>query len=617
MFNFHSLDVDVRGRTSGLIKTFCPRCREQRKNKRDKSLSVNIDQGKGKCHYCEWAFVLDDGSKPATRGTYGNHGTSQPSATHPPKPPAHFRRPVFDGNRTQLSDRLLRWFITERCIPPQVLADMLVSEQEETMPQTGHKENCICFNYFERGQLVNIKYRDGAKNFKMVAGAELIPYNIDGILSTPEAIITEGEIDAFSFMAIGRKDTVSVPAGANRNLAWLDRFVETHFDDKKCIYLATDDDAKGRELRDELLRRLGPGRCRIVGYGPDCKDANEHLVRYGAESLRIALAQAQEIPLKGVVTATDLATELRALYENGFGPGADTGLENLDVLCTFELGRLLVVSGVPGHGKSEFVDEIVLQLCLRHNWPIAYFSPENTPVTYHLRKLAEKLTACRFQPGTGMTEAVYSQVTSYLANHVCHIQPTEDEHSTLETILQKARELVARRGIRTLVIDPLNRIEQRTPPGMTELQYISDLLNQLSAFALRQGCLVVLVAHPRKLNRNPLTQKRPVAEMYDINGSAEFFNKADFGMVVERDDEAQVVRLHVHKVKFKHLGRPGTASFVYDMVSGRYYPCRENTDPSTLPESRVCDTKYDTHTWLPEEDGDKDLFGGKETLIPQ
>lgn len=139
-------------------------------------------------------------------------------------------------------------------------------------------------------------------------------------------------------------------------------------------------------------------RCRIVHFGEGCKDANEHLVKYGAESLRICIEQAEEVPLEGIFTAEDCRDDLRSLYENGLQRGADTGWDNFDEHCTFEPRRLLVMTGRPGDGKSEFTDELVLRLCLRHEWKIAFFSPENMPIAYHLHKLAEKLTGHRFTP---------------------------------------------------------------------------------------------------------------------------------------------------------------------------------------------------------------------------
>lgn len=599
MRNFHTYHIETGGRTSGKLKTHCPQCRDRRSDKRDKSLSVDLDSGLCHCHYCQWSLYVPDEAEErerAERQQKWARNRQKQQLAH------HFHRPTFDPARLRLSESTERWLVTTRCIPQAVIEALQLTEQEVLMPATGQKERCLGFNYFEEGKLVNTKFRSigSTKHFKMVTNAELIPYHLDGILDTPEAIVTEGEFDAASFLAIGRTDVISVPSGANANLTWLDRFVESHFERKKRIYIAVDTDEAGLRLRDELLRRFGPERCRIVTYGPGCKDANEQLVRYGVDSLRIALEQAEEIPLEGAFTADDLADELLALFQNGSGPGAETGWEEFDDLCTFELQRLLVVTGIPGSGKSEWVDELVLRLCLRHDWPVAFFSPENTPIVYHLRKLAEKLTGRRFHPSPWMTEDLYQRLTRYLSDHVCHLLPKED--FSIDAILAKGRELVARRGIRILVIDPLNRLEHVVPPGQTETQYLSSMLNRLSGFATRNRCLVVLVAHPRKMNRNPLSGATPRPEMYDINGSADFYNKADFGIVIERDDALGVVRVHVDKVKFKFLGKPGVAHFSYDRVCGRYYPCQEDTNPQLPAEKRVYDAKFDNTCWLPVEE---------------
>ena len=472
------------------------------------------------------------------------------------------------------------------------------------MPQSGKKERCVCFNYFEGGQLINTKYRSGSKHFKMVQGAELIPYNIDSVLGQPSCIIHEGELDAASSLAAGFKSVISVPAGANANLMWLDRFMESHFEDKKEIIIAVDTDSAGITLREELVNRFGAERCRIVVYGPECKDANEHLVKYGAESLRIAIEQAEEIPLEGIFTAADLHSELRALYDNGFGPGADTGWEEMDKFCSYERRRLVVVTGIPGSGKSEWIDELVLRLCLRHQWKIAFFSPENVPIVYHLRKLIEKLTGHRFQRGGGISEGLMIQTERFLTDNVSHISLKGS--ATPDRVLAKARELVVRRGCRIIVLDPLNRFDHTPEPGQTETQYLSNLLNKFTEFANQYNCLVILVAHPRKMNRNPMTNTTPHPEMYDISGSADFYNKADYGIIVERDDEIGVVRVRIDKIKFKHLGHKGIATFAYDPVIGRYLPCVESEDPSVPLDKRVSEVVFDNSSWLPEND----LFGG-------
>ena len=598
MRNFANYQVDIRHRTSGVIKTICNQCLPTRHNKRDRSLRVNIDTGHCHCYHCGADFYVPDDTEEREKAERQAARKRRVAAVVP----QHFQRPVFDASKTTLSDATERWLVETRCIPQSVIAELRITEQEEFMPQFGAKERCVCFNYFEGGQLVNTKFRSGKKHFKMVQGAELIPYNIDSLIGQTSCIIHEGELDAASSIAAGFKGVISVPAGANSNLSWLDRFMETHFEDLEEIIIAVDTDSAGIRLRDELVNRLGAERCRVVAYGPDCKDANEHLVKYGLESLRIAIEQAVEVPLEGIFTAADLHGDLRALFDNVFGPGAETGWEEMDKICTCERRRNIIVTGTPGAGKSEWVDELVLRLCLRHQWKIGFFSPENIPIVYHLRKLIEKLTGHRFQNGCGMTEGLLARSEEFLAENVSHI--SLKGNATPDRVLAKARELVVRRGCRIFVFDPLNRFDHEPAPGQTETQYISNLLNKFTEFATQYNCLLILVAHPRKMNRNPTTGATPRVEMYDINGSADFYNKADYGIVVERDKEIGITRVYVDKVKFKHLGVGGVATFVYDPVNGRYLPCEESHDPAVPPEQRARNTVYDSSCWLPE----KELF---------
>ena len=598
MRNFANYQVDIRHRTSGVIKTICNQCLPTRHNKRDRSLRVNIDTGHCHCYHCGADFYVPDDTEEREKAERQAARKRRAAAVVP----QHFQRPVFDASKTTLSDATERWLVETRCIPQSVIAELRITEQEEFMPQFGAKERCVCFNYFEGGQLVNTKFRSGKKHFKMVQGAELIPYNIDSLIGQTSCIIHEGELDAASSIAAGFKGVISVPAGANSNLSWLDRFMETHFEDLEEIIIAVDTDSAGIRLRDELVNRLGAERCRVVAYGPDCKDANEHLVKYGLESLRIAIEQAVEVPLEGIFTAADLHGDLRALFDNGFGPGAETGWEEMDKICTYERRRNIIVTGTPGAGKSEWVDELVLRLCLRHQWKIGFFSPENIPIVYHLRKLIEKLTGHRFQNGCGMTEGLLARSEEFLAENVSHI--SLKGNATPDRVLAKARELVVRRGCRIFVFDPLNRFDHEPAPGQTETQYISNLLNKFTEFATQYNCLLILVAHPRKMNRNPTTGATPRVEMYDINGSADFYNKADYGIVVERDKEIGITRVYVDKVKFKHLGVGGVATFVYDPVNGRYLPCEESHDPAVPPEQRARNTVYDSSCWHPE----KELF---------
>ena len=554
MRNFHQYGIDTKGRNSGKIKTICPQCNDTRGHKGDKSFSVNLNEGVCYCHHCGYKLYVPDDAEERQRQQRREQRRKASQL------PSHFRRPTFDPAKAKLSEKLEKYWTQKRYLAQNLLAELHITEECIKLPGSNEIENCLCFNYFENGVLINTKYRSALKHFRMVTGAELIPYNIDAIADTPECIITEGEFDACAFMTAGRKDVISVPAGAQSNLTWMDRFVESHFEPKKVIYIAADEDGAGQALRHELVRRLGAERCRLVHFGPGCKDANEHLILYGAQSLLITLAQAEEIPLEGVFTAEDYREDLRALFENGLCRGADTGWENFDA-------------------------------------------------NYHHAKLIEKLTGLQFGPGPGMTEELYNHAVNWLTANVTHILPGT-EACTIDHILEKARQLVYRRGVRILVIDPLNRLDQQLEPGQTELMYITSLLGKLGRFAAQHKCLVILVAHPRKMNRNTATGELRRVEMNDINGSANFGNMSDYCLCVNRDDAKQLVTVYIDKVRFKHLGSGYThAKFVYNRINGRYWPCEEDIvhGPDGDKPGPV-NTKFDNENWLKNNSDQGCLF---------
>ena len=170
--------------------------------------------------------------------------------------------------------------------------------------------------------------------------------------------------------------------------------------------------------------------------------------------------------------------------------------------------------------------------------------------------------------------------------------------------------MVRRKGVRILVIDPMNRLEQRLEPGQTEMDYITDTLNKLGRFATRNQCLVILVAHPRKVNRNEKDGTRRRVEMHDINGSAHFANMSDFCLVVDRNDTKQIATIYIEKVRFKHLGSAHTeAKFVYNHLNGRYWPCEEDViHPPQGEQLGPVNTQFDNENWLKNNEEQGRLF---------
>jgi len=533
------LTYTIEPRKGGENAMACPECSGQRKNAKAKSFSWNEGKQIGKCHHCEANFVL-----------YREMERQK-----------EYIAPLWK-NKTLLAPNLVKWF-EGRMIKQDTLVLMRIYSDNEFIPQIGKETSVVCFPYFQDEKLVNIKYRDGAKNFKLHSGAQLILYNVNGLKGQKEAIICEGEIDALSYITCGILNAVSVPNGANKNLQYLDDCIEL-FDAMETIYIASDNDVKGIELREELLRRFGSERCKIVNY-KDCKDANEYLIKYGGPALRETITDAIEIPVTGIVNLSNHYDDIYSLFVNGMEKGLGIGAQ-FDTAVTWELGRLLTVTGIPGHGKSEFVDFLNVKLNIIHGWKIAYFSPENWPVKYHYAKLVSKIVGKEFD-AKYINTAVFEKSFEYVRENFFFINPEED--MTIENILTKAKFLVRKRGIKVLVIDPYNKLEHNTTLGQSETNYISKFLDKLTMFARVNNVLVVLVAHPTKMKKD-LTGNFEVPSLYDINGSANFYNKTDYGISVYRDRNENQTYIHVLKVKFKHLGDGGVIQTSYNFKNGRY-----------------------------------------------
>lgn len=564
--NYSDFGIEIPSfKTSGNVKVLCPHCHNQRTNKRDKSLSVNLDKGIWHCHYCSWSGTLHVGER-----TFST-------------PHKVYRKPT-PRTITAFSEKSIEWF-KNRGISHSTLKRMRVSEGEEFMPQTGCKMNTIQFNYYLNNELINVKYRTGNKHFKLESGAELIPYNLDSIVGKSDCIITEGEMDCLSFIEVGYSNCISVPNGANNNLSYLDDFIDGWFEDKQTIYIAVDTDAKGLMLRDELTRRFGVERCKIVSYGTNCKDANDHLVKYGKESLRNCIKEAKDIKIEEVYSVTDIEDPLDQLYQQGLPQGVTIGLPNFDKLCSFETKRLAIVTGIPGSGKSEFIDQIVEALNVKHGWKTAFFSPENAPIQLHASKLIEKLTGKSFRPDT-LSASEYEEAKQYMNENFFFIYPKED--FSVENILAKARYLIRKRGIKALVIDPYNRLDI-TQGRNKETDVVRDILRSLISFAQQNDVLIFLMAHPTKMAKNQKSDVIDIPTLYDIAGSAHFFNMADYGIVVHRNRVNETVEVKVSKVRFKHLGSVGTANLKYHMANGRYASFTEG-------QTTVWDTSNHIHT---------------------
>tara|TARA_R110001599_G_scaffold4796_1_gene24324 strand:- start:219 stop:1928 length:1710 start_codon:yes stop_codon:yes gene_type:complete len=554
-FNQHKLE---EGKKQGI----CPLCSHNRKpkNQKAKCASYDWERGLGTCHNCNTSFQMH---------TYKRKGNSEKVYVKPE--PAVIVQPG-----TKVED----WFKT-RGISKQTLSDLKITEGPEWMPQTGKTENVIKFNYFMGGELTNVKYRDGRKNFKLFKGAEKVFYNIDSIVGYEYCVIVEGEMDVLALHEAGITNAISVPNGAtlnSNNLDYLDSCID-YFEDKEKIILAVDSDEAGQALQTELIRRLGSEVCNIATFD-DCKDANEYLQKYGAEELVARVAGARPVPLENVTTFRDIEDEITDFVRNGFKKGFQVGLSNFDEIFSTYTGQFITVTGIPSSGKSDFVDQMVVGYNKNYGWKTAFASPENVPTYLHAHKLMRKVWQ-----GMPSKEDLggdkWNQIADHCNSNFYHI---DMERYTLESVLKKGAELVKRKGIKCLVIDPFNKVRDIDCKTEDVNRYTMEYLSKIEIFAKKYDVLVFIVAHPTKMYKDK-DGKIEEPTMYNIKGGGEWYDASYHGLLVHRDYENKTVKAKVLKVKFQNLGENGAeANFKWEPKSGCFIPHEPvNLDGEKMP----------------------------------
>jgi len=542
-FNQHGLEV---GKTQGI----CPLCSSSRKpeNKKAKCCSYDWERGLGTCHNCDSTIQLH---------TYKRKGKAEKVYVKPDH-----------GHKTPVDDKALEWF-TQRGISKNTLDELKVSTGPEYMPQTAKQENTIQFNYYVGGELINVKYRDGRKNFKLYKGAEKVFYNIDNIVGHDWCVITEGEMDVLALHEAGISNAISVPNGATlntNNLDYLDNCID-YFDDKDKIILAVDSDAPGQALQAELIRRLGAEVCFLVDF-KDCKDANEYLLKEGKEALKDRITKAKPVPLENVTTFRDIEDDITDFVENGFKPGFQIGLENFDDIFSTYTGQFITVTGIPSSGKSDWVDQMVVGYNQNYGWKTAFASPENHPTYLHAHKLMRKVWG-DMPSKHDIGKAKWNEVADHVNDNFFFI---DMERYTLESVLRKGAELVKRKGIKCLVIDPYNKVRDVDCQTEDVNRYTMEYLTKIEIFAKKYDVLVFIVAHPTKMYKNN-DGKIEEPTMYNIKGGGEWYDASYHGLLVHRDYELKTTKVKVLKVKFQNLGEnQGEAFFTWEHKSGCFIP---------------------------------------------
>ena len=551
MSNFIEWNTLDLKKLSGKEAIRCPKCDDVRTDKRDKSLKIDHNSGIGKCFYCEvLTFRESNLDKQQTKYTY---------------PSQEWK------NHTQLSDKLVKWCWSERMISQNTLNHFGITEEKIYFPQHQANKNAITFNYFEGETLVNKKYRSADKKFTQHSGGKPIFYNINSIIGFDKVYIVEGEFDVLAMYEAGYKNVISLPNGANDNDDyWINS--EKYLKDIKHFVIATDKDDKGIDTRNKISHRLGRFRCTFIDWMG--KDANDDLK---SSQIKESINNEKRFPIGGTFNTFDLLDETLKLYNDGM---PKTIFPKNEMFKGFEndfsimMGQLTVVTGIPSHGKSSFVDWYALNIANDYDYKLSIFSPEHNPLGLYNSKYASLTVGKPFFGKDRMSENELFEYTQWSKEKLYFTTSEESITPDWDWLLEKFKEQMFTFGINMFIIDAWNKVLM--PKGFQGKDGIDQILTRLTSFCIQYNVHVFLVAHPTKMKKHEKTGKYDIPDLYSVSGSSDFRNQTHNGLCVYRefgnDVEAGYTMVINLKTKYDFQGKiTSSTKFNWNNDNRRFY----------------------------------------------
>lgn len=280
-----------------------------------------------------------------------------------------------------------------------------------------------------------------------------------------------------------------------------------------------------------------------------------------------------------LISFGNITAQIHKYYlNNGTSPGLSTGWREVDKYFLLQKGTLNIITGIPSSGKSEWLDQLMLNTIALHNWHWTVFSPENWPLPHHFQKLSEKWVGKPMFQGYNIPQMSLDDVNStisQLGGSIHFLNPPDGEITIdpILDILDKSREEYSTDAF---ILDPWNELEHTFGKYQNETMYIGSSLTKIRNFARRKNIAMFIVAHPTKLFRKD-DGSYPVPTPYDISGSANWRNKADSCISVWRDYQTDNgnVDIHFQKMRNKNLGKMGCATLHWCRANGIFFDYEE------------------------------------------
>lgn len=600
-------EMPVPGRQHGgaRSKIWCPECDGGKEHEKNFFVLVDRD-GFGATWHCFRANSCG----------FSGGGRLKDAPERPQEAPKQYRKPRAEP-RPERPSKLVEYYAkfgitvetlealgiyrTERRMP------ILTKEGKQVSGQMAYRP-VIAFPYVEDGEVVNIKYKaiydNGRKRFLQEFQAKPTLYNIDSFENFGEndwGIMVEGEDDVAALWQCGWRQVTTLPDGSPDKIKDIKEFDKDNDTDKryaplygeprvtaiKTWILAGDMDAAGARHHEELARRLGKGRCRLVRWPDGCKDAKETLIKRGVEAVNWAIQNADYYPLEGIYRATE--DDISRAWHGINDRRIVTGMQVLDERFALnDAGQLIVCTGISGRGKTTFwngmamlyTEQTIREMAAdpsRRPFHTVLCSAEMDPLLMSSRLIAQRANK-PFHPHSVVPRMSEDEARSHLPwvnKHFSFVRwHDRGTQPTLSWAMARFEEIIRRTGAKLAILDPWQEFDDEFPDrARNHSAWTGKCIQKWIGMAVALRCNIVLIAHPTKLERNK-DGSITIPDGENIADSIHFKSRCDIGMTIHRDpdkDEDDMVAW-VWKQKDPRFSRYGTSTVRYDTVTHRLHP---------------------------------------------
>jgi twinkle protein len=246
-----------------------------------------------------------------------------------------------------------------------------------------------------------------------------------------------------------------------------------------------------------------------------------------------------------------------------------TGWPEMDEIIKFYPGQFVVVTGLAGSGKSTFMLNVIEKLCLQQTISGAFvYVPENE------RYLVEKLRM--MWPGNEKQWIFFTERQCQLQTSVP--EDWEEPFHDIEWILKQAEDAVIQDRLEFILLDPWNEFDRRPQKNQLMTDYVGQCLMKIKQFCRKYNVTVVMIAHPTK---NVIQRDEIVISLADIEGSMNWYNKCDNGLVIYRN--MNTARVVSDKVREIGAGKRGQCHFNVDPATGKFDIIKGMTTDEQFP----------------------------------